>query len=115
VQTRNPHAASHAASFDTLKYSNTLKAAGVAPPQAEAQAFALAQAFDDYRDQLATRNDLKLMDTGLRGEMAQLRAEFKGEMAELRADVAGKFANMKWMLSVIGLGVAAILPKLYLH
>jgi hypothetical protein len=36
------------ASFDTLRYSNTLKAAGIPPPQAEAQTFALVQAFDDY-------------------------------------------------------------------
>jgi hypothetical protein len=45
--------------FDTLKYANTLKAAGVPSAQAEAEATALAEVLEINLKELATKEDLK--------------------------------------------------------
>jgi hypothetical protein len=44
--------------FDTLKYANTLKAAGIAPEQAEAQAVALSDVLEVNLKDLVTREYL---------------------------------------------------------
>src|SRR5436190_957859 len=59
------------ATFDTLKFANTLKAAGVPAQQAEAQASVLAEALAVNFKELATKDDL-----------AQLRAEWKSDLRE---------------------------------
>ena len=46
-------------------------------------------------EQLVTRTDMHAFGTGLRGEMAELRAELRGEMAELRGEMNTKFATAK--------------------
>ncbi len=48
-----------AITFDTLKFSNTLKAAGVPPAQAEAEATALAEVLEVNLKELATKEDLR--------------------------------------------------------
>jgi len=72
--------------FDTLKFSDSLKAAGVAAPQAEAQARALADALAPSLDALATRADLRESELRLRGELAP----------------------MKWMLATVSAGMVAL-------
>ena len=44
--------------FDTLKYANTLKAAGVPPAQAEAEAVALSEVLEVNLKELVTKDDL---------------------------------------------------------
>lgn len=50
-------------------------------------------------DQLVTRTDMHAFGTGLRGEMAELRAELSGDMAELRAELSGDMAGLRAELS----------------
>jgi len=45
--------------FDTLKFANRLKDAGVPPAQAEAEAAALSEVFDVNLKELATKEDLR--------------------------------------------------------
>lgn len=45
--------------FDTLKFSNTLKAAGVPPAQAEAEATVLAEVLEVNLKELVTKEDLR--------------------------------------------------------
>ena len=52
-----------AITFDTLKYSNRLKAAGADPKIAEAEA--LAEVFELNLKEIATRDDLKLLEERL--------------------------------------------------
>lgn len=54
-----------AITFDTLKYSNRLKAAGADPKIAEAEAEALAEVFELNLKEIATRDDLKLLEERL--------------------------------------------------
>ncbi len=77
-----------ALTFDTLKFANRLKAAGVPDKQAEAQAEALAEVLEVNLKELATKEDLKTL--GL---------ELRRELAETKADV------IKWM---VGLALAQI-------
>ena len=54
-----------AITFDTLKYSNRLKAAGADPKIAEAEAEALAEVFELNLKEIATREDIKLLEEHL--------------------------------------------------
>lgn len=48
--------------FDTLKFANTLKEAGVPDRQAEAESRALADAFASNSSELVTKGDLNLLE-----------------------------------------------------
>ncbi|MEX3614442.1 MAG: DUF1640 domain-containing protein [Burkholderia gladioli] len=81
-----------AITFDTLKFANKLKTAGVPPAQAEAEAEALAEVFEANLNELATKADLREVEIRLTGEIGLL----------------------KWMLGVTVAGVATILIKLFI-
>jgi hypothetical protein len=73
-----------ATTFDTLKYAERLRAAGVPELQAKAQAQALADALREGGQDFATKADI---------------AELRREMAEMKADI------IKW---VVGMAIAQI-------
>ncbi len=59
--------------FDTLSFCKQLQAAGVPPAQAEAHAQAQAEFLTDHLlSQMATREDLKQLETRLQMEMQLL-------------------------------------------
>jgi len=59
----------NAVAFDTLKYANTLKEAGVDAKQAEAQAKALSEVMEVNLKDLVTKGDLKQELTQLEQRM----------------------------------------------
>lgn len=61
--------------FDTLKYVERLRAAGVPDAQAKAEAEALAEALSSGGQDLVTKSDLRVAVSELRGEMKDMRAE----------------------------------------
>jgi hypothetical protein len=101
--------------FDTLKYANTLKAAGVAPQQAEAQASALSEVLEVNMRELATKGDLALLRKDLDSDMTSLRKDLDRTRQELKADILQLEQRMTIKLGgmmVIAIGVAATLVKL---
>jgi hypothetical protein len=76
--------------FDTLKYANTLKAAGVPEKQAEAEASALADALAVNLKDLVTKDDLR--------------------STEQRLDA--KIDLLKWMVGVLIALTSAVLVRL---
>ena len=82
------------ATFDTLKYANTLKAAGVPDKQAEAHAAFFADALAVNLKDLVTKDDLK--------QAIDL----------LRADMNGQFTLMKWMVGALIPLVIGVLVRL---
>ncbi|MFZ4624107.1 MAG: DUF1640 domain-containing protein [Rhodoferax sp.] len=66
--------------FDTLKFADTLKAAGVPEKQAEAQARAVAEAFVSNSSELATKADL-------RAEITRLDNKIDNRMDSLTKDM----------------------------
>jgi acid phosphatase family membrane protein YuiD len=75
--------------FDTLKFANRLKAAGVADKQAEAEAAALAEALGEA--DVATKRDLK----------------------ELELKITAELTLIKWMLGILLGGVIALIMKAF--
>ncbi len=86
--------------FDTLKYANRLKSAGVPESQANAEAEAL-------RDVLSEALDASL---STKADVLSVKAELKTEMLALRTDIAmvkGDMGTLKWMMGMlIALAVA---------
>jgi len=97
--------------FDTLKFANRLKTAGVPPVQAEAEADALSEVFEANWSELSTKADLREVETNLRHEIGDVRHEIgdvRHEISDLRKDIDAKLANLKFELLkwLIGLTIA---------
>ena len=81
--------------FDTLKYAESLQAAGVPETQAKAHARAAADAYDVQLQRLATTEDVRLSANELRGEMTILGSELRGEMTILSSELRGEMATLR--------------------
>lgn len=79
------------ATFDTLKFANTLKAAGVPDKQAEAQAVAFGEAFQVNLRDLTTKDDLVVV----RADLSAVRTGLKHEIDDLRKDVKQEITEVK--------------------
>jgi Protein of unknown function (DUF1640) len=114
--------------FDTLKFANTLKAAGVPDKQAEAQASVLAEDFTVNSKELATKDDLLATKNDLTAAMGSLRSEMGSLRLELQSDLRateqrlnakidnhaakfdGQITLLKWMIGLsISLSVAVLI------
>jgi ribosome recycling factor len=129
------------ATFDTLKFANTLKAAGVPDKQAEAQAVAFAEIIQVNIGALTTKEDLDrasktskadLEQTAkdIRQDIKSLRDELKQEIKSLRDELKqeikdesqklhaqylkliGDVTLLKWMFGATFTGVVAALGLL---
>lgn len=86
---------SMAIQFDTLRYVEKLKSAGVPEAQAKAEAEALATALGESASGLlATKDDI----TNIKVEMADMKSELK---------------LMKWMIVTIVAGVISLVAKAF--
>ncbi len=94
--------------FDTLKYAETLKAAGAPEALAKAQAQALAEALKEGAAPLATKEDLKDLRTELKADIAELRQEMNTRFAET------KFELLRWMLGAMAVQAGVIVGLLKL-
>ena len=114
------------ATFDTLKFANTLKTAGVPAQQAEAQAVAFAEVIQINFKDLSTKDDLTQTKLELKQEILaaeerqgtrieaseqRLNARIDlvaAELKNLRTELKGELTLLKWMFGVgvtVGLGV----------
>ncbi len=79
------------ATFDTLRFANTLKAAGVPEKQAEAQAVAFAEVLQINLKELVTKEDLKLAKDEVKAEIKSsvdaLRQELKSSVDSIRQEL----------------------------
>ncbi len=83
--------------FNTLRFAQRLKDAGVSNAHAEAQAEALAEVFSLYSQELSTKEGLRLVKEELSHEMGNLRKDIDIKLANVKFDL------LKW---IIGLAVA---------
>ncbi len=79
--------------FDTLKFVEKLKAAGVSEAQAKAEAEALQEALGAA--EVATKRDIERVESQLR---------------EMKAEINGKLTLVQWMLALVV--VAEVVPLL---
>ena len=126
--------------FDTLKFVETLKEAGV--PERQAKAFSTAVQESHEATELATKTDLREYESVIRGDLEKLGTSLRHEMGnletalryemkeletglrhemkelELRIDtrfekVHGEMLLMKWMLGLLIAGVASLVLKAF--
>ena len=90
--------------FDTLKFANKLKSAGVAPEHAEAEAEALADIFEINLKEVATKEDIKL----LKDDIKHLEERIDGKFIQLEQRMTIKLGA----LMVIAVSAVAALVKL---
>ena len=74
-----------AITFDTLKFANTLKAAGILPAQAEAEAVALSEVLEVNFKELVTKEDLKHEVELLRRDMLEMEQRLIIKLGALMA------------------------------
>lgn len=68
------------AMIDTLKFAKNFETAGFAKPQAEAPTAAMPEMTSLVREDLVTRNDLRVA-------LAELKVDLKGDIAGLRTEM----------------------------
>jgi hypothetical protein len=85
------------ATFDTLKFANTLKKAGVPDKQAEAQAEAFAEVIQINFKDLTTKDDLANLRTEVKHDINEAVAKLSHEIVELR----GEMKLLRWMFGAI--------------
>lgn len=90
-----------AITFDTLKFANRLKSAGVPSAQAEAEAEALAEVFEVNLKDLATREDLNLLQHAM-------TERFDARLLQLEQRMTIKLGT----LMVVAIGIVATLVKI---
>lgn len=119
------------ATFDTLKYANRLKAVGMAPELAEAEAMALVEVFEANIDGQPTKADLRELELAARGDLKHMenRVWHRIDLLESRIEAAmerhfaavdqrqtaleGKLALRTWMLGVIVAGVVGLILRTF--
>ena len=105
----------NAITFDTLHFANKLKAVGFTDEQAQvitelqrtATDNTLEQARHDYHlDDVATKRDMKELETALRHDLKEIDAALRHEIELLRADTGCMIAESKADLTrwIIGAG-----------
>jgi len=104
------------ATFDTLKFANTLKAAGVPPAQAEAEAAAFAEVMQLNLKELVTKDDLASTTKDLRQEIKDAEQRLNSriellaaEQKTTRAELKGDLALLRWM---VGIGMTVSIAML---
>ncbi|MDQ3566194.1 MAG: DUF1640 domain-containing protein [Pseudomonadota bacterium] len=99
--------------FDTLKFGNKLKAAGVADKHAEAEAEAIAEVIQVNFKELVTKEDLRreLKEFEMRFDtkLERLEGKLMGEITQVR----GEITLLKWMLGVLLAGVVSLVLKAF--
>ncbi len=95
-----------AITFDTLKFANRLKSAGVPPAQAEAEAEALAEVLEVNLEQGATRQDVALLR---KEDLDLLRQEMEARFIQLEQRMTIKLGA----LMVAAVGSVAALVKIF--
>ena len=102
------------ATFDTLKFANTLKAAGVPDKQAEAQAVAFAEVIQLNLKDLVTKDDLAIVSKEIKQEVKDAEQRVNARIDTLAVQVKGDMLLLKWMLGVgvtFGAGILGVLLR----
>ena len=84
--------------FDTLKYSKRLKDAGVPDKQAEAEAEALAEVLEVNLKDLATKEDLKVLEERLGDKITMLEQRMTIKLGALMVFAVGAVATLVKLL-----------------
>jgi len=94
------------ATFDTLRYANRLKTAGVPDKQAEAESEALSEVLEINLKELATRQDIVELRKDMEQVELRLNARMDAQRENLRREISDSKAELiRW---VVGVGLLQI-------
>ena len=96
-----------AVTFDTLKFVKTLKEAGVLESQAKAFSTVVQESHET--SELATRGDLRELETNLCHEIKELELCVDTRFEK----VHGEMLLLKWMLGLLIAGVTSLVLKAF--
>jgi G3E family GTPase len=107
------------ATFDTQKFANTLKAAGVPDKQAEAQAVAFTEVIQLNLKDLVTKDEfarqveiilkeIVRQSEIVQGNIRETEQKLRAEMTSLR----GEQVLIRWMFGIVATGFVGILVRL---
>jgi hypothetical protein len=89
----------HAIQIDTLAFAKRLQAAGADERLAEAIVEGIT---DADTSSLATKEDLRHVETALKEDIALVRTELKEDIAAIKTDIANSHADiLKWLFGII--------------
>ncbi len=92
--------------FDTLKFVERLRAAGVPEEQAKALAEAVSEA-QDAAD-VATKRDLREVETVLKRDLREVETALKRDIQDLRAELHASLRDLEQRLTIrLGAMIAA--------
>jgi hypothetical protein len=95
-----------AITFDTLKFVEKLKSAGISDAQAKAEAEALQGVLaETLESQLATRNDLVRLERRLDGLDAKID--------RMDTRISGELTLLKWMMGLVLGGIFALIMRAF--
>ncbi|MEI6067745.1 MAG: DUF1640 domain-containing protein [Methylococcaceae bacterium] len=84
--------------FDTLKFANKLKSAGVVPEHAEAEAEALADIFEINLKEVATKEDIKHLEERIDSKFIQLEQRMTIKLGALMVIAVSAVATLVKLL-----------------
>ena len=108
--------------FDTLKFVETLKGAGVPEPQAKAFSTAVQESHEaadlatkaDLREyESVIRGDLEKLETGLRHEMNELETGLRHEMNELETSLRHEIGDLRHEVKELELRIDTRFEKVH--
>ena len=84
--------------FDTLKFANKLKSAGVLPEHAEAEAEALADIFEINLQEVAAKEDIKHLEERIDSKLIQLEQRMTIKLGALMVIAVSAVATLVKLL-----------------
>ena len=87
-----------ALAFDTLKYANKLKTAGIPEQQAEVQAEAMAEL---VTEKLATKQDLHVLEERMTAKVSELETRMTTKVNELEMRMTAKIDGLDMKLGFL--------------
>ena len=84
--------------FDTLKFANKLKSAGVLPEHVEAEAEALADIFEVNLKEVATKEDIKHLEERIDSKFIQLEQRMTIKLGALMVIAVSAVATLVKLL-----------------
>jgi hypothetical protein len=97
--------------FDTLKFVETLKEAGVSEPQAKAFSTAVQESCEAAK--LATKADWREYESAIRGNLERLETGLRHEISDLRKDMDARFEKLELRIFKLGSIVVVALGALF--
>ena len=110
--------------FDSYQEIKNFTAAGFSEEQAEKVVHLIMRNHQDNMANLATKDDLKQVEVGLRKDIEQVEVGLRKDIEQvevgLRKDIESmkelmeaKFSSLKWVMPLLLLNFCAVAPALY--